>query len=462
MNNIQIALDQNFEGFAEGNFEMLQALHKALSAGSGVDAASFTGGRALIPESLDTTLVNVLWTQDEARFFKKLKKKPIKSPVHQWNKRTGVGSTDGAWVAEGGNSQEADQNIARAYITAKYLQTLRKVTLQATISNMIEDAVSSEKIAGTLWIIQQIEKALFYSDSSVVAEEPDGLIKIIPAANTIDLRGAAASASAFEDAIGEGARIIRGNYGVATDLFTSLMVMEDVQKLLRDRIRFGPGKEEGSTIFTQYPTPFGKPELTDDIFILEGAVPSASTLTSDRPSQVSIVLTRQAATSGTSQFAAGDAGSYWYQVSAVNKYGQAQASAAVQVTGVITGDEVKIDITDGATAGTGYYVFRSKKDAADGSDCRFMYKIARSGANPTIYDLNADLPGTSSSFLLNLNGAYNAIEWAQFLPMMKFDLYPTNAAVIPFLMLLFGALAVKKEEQMIRIKNISPSGLGWF
>jgi len=45
---------------------------------------------------------------------------------------------------------------------------------------------------------------------------------------------------------------------------------------------------------------------------------------------------------------------------------------------------------------------------------------------------------------------------------MKFDLYPTNAAVYPFLMLLFGFLAVKKPVQHVRIKNIAPSGLGWF
>ena len=57
---------------------------------------------------------------------------------------------------------------------------------------------------------------------------------------------------------------------------------------------------------------------------------------------------------------------------------------------------------------------------------------------------------------------YDAIEWAQFLPLMKFDLYPTNAAVYPFLMLLFGSLALKKPVNHVRIKNISYSGLGWF
>jgi len=456
-------IDQNYQGFAEGNQETLEALTKALSAGSGVDTAAFSGGRAMTPESLDTTLVNVLWSQDEARLFKALKKNPVKSPVHQWAKRTDVGDADGAWVAEGGDSYEKDQTIARQYVTMKYLQTLRKVTLQATLTNMIEDAEASEKIAGTLWLIKQIEKALFYGDSSCIAEEPDGLIKLIPSTNIIDIRGNDATSVTFENAIGEGTRTIRGNFGKATDLYGSLMMMEDVQKLLRDRIRFGAGKQaDGNAVFENYITPFGRPKLVDDIFITEGSTGVASTLTALRPSQPSIAVARAASGALTSQFGSGDAGSYYYQVAHVNKYGSSQLSAAVQVTGVLADDKVTITVTDGATPGTAVYVYRSKKDAADGTDCRFMTKTAYTADSQEIVDLNADLPGTSSAFLLNLDSAYDAIEWNQLLPMMKFPLFPTNAAVIPFLMLLFGALGLKKDVQMIRIKNISYSGLGWF
>jgi len=92
-----------------------------------------------------------------------------------------------------------------------------------------------------------------------------------------------------------------------------------------------------------------------------------------------------------------------------------------------------------------------------------MFTVALANlTGSNIIDENSYLPGTSSVYILNLNPVYNAIEWVQFLPMMKFDLYPTNAAVYPFLMLLFGALALKKPNQHIRIKNVSPSTLGWF
>ena len=45
-----------------GSEEMLL---KALSAGYGTDAAMFTGGRALIPEDCETTMVNAMREQQE-------------------------------------------------------------------------------------------------------------------------------------------------------------------------------------------------------------------------------------------------------------------------------------------------------------------------------------------------------------------------------------------------------------
>lgn len=455
-------INENYEGFAQSNAETLEVLSKALTAGSGVDASAFTGGRALTPESLDFTLVNVLASQDEARLFKALKKTPIKSVVHQWNKRTEVGADFGAWVGEGADSIEGDQTIARATMTAKYLQCLRKVTLQAAYSNMVEDATALEKQAGTLWIIRNMEKALFNGDSSMVAEEPDGLVKQIPTTNVIDVRGAKGSTSTFEGKITEGCRVIRDNFGRASLFLASTKVTQDIQALLRDRIRWPNVSAEGvvgSTYPTSYPTPFGSPDLKDDIYIQEGSTPVVSTSASapDAPTLSSGAHTSDA----DSQFASGDAGDYYYVVQAVNKYGPSAASTGLQVTGVASGDKVTFTIAKGSTVPTAYFIFRSQKGATDATDCRYLTKVAYTGTTQTFTDLNADLPGTSSAYLLTMDSVYDAIEFFQFLPLMKFDLYPTNAAVLPFLMLLYGGLAVKKPTQHVRIKNIGVTG-GWY
>lgn len=463
--DLQALLQNADSGFAIANDIVLEDLQKALTAGYGTDAAAFTGGRALIPESLDTTLVSVLHTQEEAKLFQILKKEPVSSTVHEYNKRSEIGNDDGAWVPEGGDSEEKDQDIRRKTINMKYLQTLRKVTLQMTAAKTLEDAQALEQNAGTLWLIRNVEKTLFYGDSACVAEEFDGLDKLIQPANVIDLRGGNAASDTFESRMTEATRKIRDYYGKAGLFLSSTMVMEDVQALLRERVRVPVNQAEknqsGAYVFDLYPTKFGKPRLEDDVFIREGGNPVASSLTAKRPSQVSIALLRQAATGGrVSKFVTADAGDYYYQVVAGNRYGDSVASTAVQVTGVQAGDEVEITITDGGTVGTYYKVYRSKKGATDGTDCRFMFRIAKTGT--VVYDVNADLPGCSSSYLLTIDPLYNAIEWNQFLPMMKFPLYPTNAAVYPFLMLLFGALNLKKEEQTVRIKNIAHSTMGWF
>ena len=118
-------------------------------------------------------------------------------------------------------------------------------------------------------------------------------------------------------------------------------------------------------------------------------------------------------------------------------------------------------MADGATAGTGFNLYRSKKGGPV-ADAKFVKTVPRTGATTVITDFNAELPGCSHGIILTMDQVYDAIEWFQFLPLMKFDLYPTNQAVYPFLMLLFGALALKKPEQHAYIRNISPASLGWF
>lgn len=462
--NMQALMNMQDEGFLQANQETLEMLTKAMTAGSGVDAASFTGGRALSLESLDQTLVNILFSQDEAVLFQRLKKQTVKSPVHQWDERTAVGLDDGAWVPEGGDSVEGDQTIARKFVTAKYLQTKRVVTMQASMTNMIEDAVALEENAGTLWLIRNVEKALFYGDNAVVAEQPDGLKKLIPSTHVIDMRGKAANSSEFEDSMTEACRMVRDYYGRLDLMLTSTRIMQDVQGLLRDRIRF-PTQQSGlgGAVFNQYPTPFGSPDLKEDIFIKESTTPLASSLTTLRPAQPTVASGVNGAGSN-SQFGSGDAGVYYYKVVAVNKYGDSLASADVGPITVAAGEIVTITVNAPGDSVSGYKLYRSKLGAADGSDTRFCFQQAAVSpvAQNILIDRNADLPGCSDTFLLTTSPTYNAIEWAQFLPMMKFNLYPTASAVIPFLMLLFGALALKKPVNHVRVKNISPASLGWY
>jgi hypothetical protein len=63
--------------------------------------------------------------------------------------------------------------------------------------------------------------------------------------------------------------------------------------------------------------------------------------------------------------------------------------------------------------------------------------------------------------MLNMTPGHKAITWRQYLPMMKFPLYPTVSAVVPWAQLLFGYLRIGKAKHHVVFKNILPDSAQW-
>ena len=171
-----------------------------------------------------------------------------------------------------------------------------------------------------------------------------------------------------------------------------------------------------------------------------------------------------------SNFTAPQAGNYYYAVSGQNAAGQSTVLVSSQVA-ISAGQSVTLTITRSAGAlETGYVLYRSRLNgsnvvagsvAGQGSDFREMVRIPNAGATSTYVDTNFDMPGTSKAFVLNMTAGMTAITWRQLLPMVKFPLYPTNSAVIPWAQLLFGYLRISKRRQHVVIKNVLPNGALW-
>jgi hypothetical protein len=90
-----------------------------------------------------------------------------------------------------------------------------------------------------------------------------------------------------------------------------------------------------------------------------------------------------------------------------------------------------------------------------------MVRVPRTGASTVYVDLNRDIPGTTKAAILNMSQGGGAISWRQFLPMLKFPLYPTVSATVPWAQLLFGYLRLTKRRHHVVIKNILPNGSTW-
>ena len=133
-------------------------LQKALSAGYGTDSAQFTGGRALIPENLESEVVNVVsQLKEDCKVMNQVKTTPVKSTVHEVNLRTGHGDFRFVTVAEGGQSVDTNQSLERKPFNMKYMQTRRSVTKQMEAAETFEGALASEKISGVETIIYRVK-----------------------------------------------------------------------------------------------------------------------------------------------------------------------------------------------------------------------------------------------------------------------------------------------------------------
>ena len=480
------------------SLEALEELQKALVASSGIDPAQFTSGRAMTLESLDSTLVQRLFDEKEARLFRKLKPRPVGSVVHQWAERTDVGSIAGAFTSEGGDSVKSDQVLGRNFTEIKYLQFHQEATLQAVLTGdsgmSLEGALALETNAGALKAVKAVEHYLFSGNSAHYPLQFDGLEAQLRtqapdltnhdfAYNILDVR-AKPSSETMVDRIEDSTDVIRRNFGYADCLIGDVQTMTGFQRYIRPNLRFPVNEMQGATAygggtFNTYPTFNGDVELMGDVFVSAdgltrgpGTVPKVSTL-DNAPVTASITTATVAvATTGSNGlWTSDDDGDYYYSVAPSNNFGdgpvQAGSAAATIPSAPTASTVVTITCTvaTGANRPTALKLYRSQKGGTASTEHRFVKTVAvpaGTGTSVVIDDANLDLPGTSKAWILTTDPAHKAIDWVQFLPLMRFNLYPASAAVWPFLVLLYGSLILYKPERHVMLTNIIPENSDWF
>lgn len=469
--------------------QQLDELQKALTAGYGTDVATLTGGAALRVQSLDATMQATIQQNDDFRLFNRLAKPHAGATVDEWTEMNGVGGfLGGTTNTETGVIQPFTGSYARRVGLVKYLMTQRQVSLVQTLQTAIADSEAIEYTNGALQLLTDAEYLCFEGDSTVVPTEFDGIYAQmqqgvnsgqVDPRNIIDARGSSLSDISL---INQAAATVRqyGNFGKPTDIFMSLQVQADFDTGLAPAFRVpltnvaGGGIELGAPV-TGIRTSHGNIKSTDDIFIRDEEMkqPFELSFPAVATANATLAPTAVAGTPGinaASTFNALTAGNYYYLVSGLNASGQSTGFVSAQVA-VGAGQRVALLITRSAGAAeTGYVIYRSQQNGnnsvsgstpGQGSDFREMARMGVGGPTTTYYDYNMDIPGTSKAFILNMLAGATAITWRQLLPMVKFPLYPTNSAVIPWAQLLFGYLRISKRRQHIVIKNILPNGALW-
>lgn len=460
----------------------LAELQKSLAAGYGTDMTALNGGSALRIQSLDNVLQATVQDNKHFTLFNMLAKPKATAVLDEWTEQKSIGGFLGdSFNDQDGAAEETNGEYQRMVGKVKYMTTYRKIPIVLQAQNNIVDATALETTNGTKQLLSSIEFSLFEGDDLVLPKSFPGIRRQLEdlgsTDNIIDNYGNPLDsidniAKASETVFGY------GNFGTLTDIFLPPSVQTDLNMKLDPAFRVAldnsPNSIAYGTNVRAIQTMNGVIANRNDVFIrdekmkipfeLRNATHAAQAVAQNgiKPAAFTAVA---GAGGADSLWGASHGGTYIYFVTGINHKGESTALVASGgAATVAAGQQVTLTITRSAgQAETGYVIYRGRKNGTTAlSDVREMVRIPVSGGATTTYiDKNRELPGSTSTYLLNLTASDHAIAWRQFLPMMKIPMAAVNSPIVPWLQMICGYLRITKRNQHVIIKNIVPNGAKW-
>jgi hypothetical protein len=444
----------NLEGFGQSDMSTVDELNKALGTGTTGEAyGSYADGSALRPESLEGTLKVVVAGEKHVKLWKDIDKLPAYNTVEEYNVLESYGGETSAFFVEGGLPEEEDSIYSRKTALVKFLGTTRVITHPMTLVKTAHggDIVSREAHNGTVWLMHQMERALFFGDSALNPLAFDGIGKQITAGNghIIDMKGAPLSEKVCEDASG----MIIDSYGMPSKMYLTPQAHRELSNIMfpRQKVPFSaPNDGYIGVPLRGFQSNGGTWGFEPDIFLRpRGEAPATGK--DGAPSTPEWDDTTPLAAGASSTGVGLPAGTYSYQVTAVNAKGE---SAATEVSAVAAEANQQVTIKFGrVNSGNVAKSYRIYRNNGSGK-ALFMVEIADpgTGTDVTYVDRNQDIPGTSQAFLLDLNGE-QSLRFKQLAPLMKLPLARISAAE-RFMILLYGMPIMYNPKRSVLIKNI--------
>jgi len=487
-------------GTDQTTYEELQQLTKALEANEGVtDLANLRGFPALQPQSLEGTLAQLTFNDNHLTMWRDIPKSPARSTLEEYNTQSGYGQ-EGGYVSQLENPLEGDFVAKRNFALVKFIRSMWKVS---DVSGMVQSTPSSaevvNKTAATRRVMRTFEKSVFSGDSTIVPDSIDGLEVTIRANGSrdhvIDLRGGAVTQEALTNA----AELIFANFGDPNNakLYASPGGMNAISQILKANatdsgqrvIQASVGADGQIAVgygVNRILTPFGNYVTRNTIMLAseyEGfSIPlvpqngDAQNLiegkTSERSPEIPTVAAAPSgvasasskwASSGESRLAGV---AHRYIVVPVNKYGLGAGSAIATSSGnTVAGEGVEVTITpnpNGAWPATGFYILGEDGTPGTGTDLvarkrfRKLGYIAANGTSAvTFTDFNAQIPGTTKMFLVDMTsqGDNRVLSASQLAPIYSKELAPIGMyrwGIVNF----YLAMKYYAPLRMVMIENV--------
>jgi hypothetical protein len=228
------------------------------------------------------------------------------------------------------------------------------------------------------------------------------------------------------------------------------------------------GGVEGATMgqsVNKIMTQFGSVDVVSDIFFdykTSKAYNEAATSAKAPSAPVAAGNLTEVQTDTSTKFTDG-AGSYWYGVTAKNRYGESALTlldTAVQVVAATESVDLTFTHTDGAYAAECLVIYRTEKSAVAYTTAKFypIITITKSelaagydGGTAKVRDRNRILPNTHSTIVLD-----NSLDvWSlkQLAPIMRMDLARTSPS-FRFMVLAYLTMVLFAPKKISRIVNI--------
>jgi len=461
---------EGVDGHGQATVQDVVELKKALSAGSSINAPATAAGEGfpLRVESLERTLKNTTYRMEHIRLWKNIPKVPAYNTVEEYNRVNEYGAHDqGAFIREGELPGETDATYERVYATVKYLGTLRRVThVMSLVKPAHGNVIAQETVAGTMYLLRQLERALFYADSTLDTDQFDGFEALIannaPATHIIDLRGSPLT----EDNLIDAALTVQNApaYGIPTHLHINPAVKADLVKSFFPKARYDLMEKPDGMVglnINGFTSPAGDVRFEPNVFIDDGGqVPTAAVgPVANIPATPALTVAPAAGGAGTGPlWLAGtgdhDVGAYIWRIVAVNRFGQSASRRFPAGAATFTptaGQSVTMTVTDGGGPAASYFkVYRTLRAGADNTQ-RLILRVANGGGGVLVTDLNARLPQTTTGFMFQQDNTN--MSFAQLAPMIKVPLAIVDTA-IRWMQLIYGTPKLYTPNHNVLFRNI--------
>ncbi|MBT9670590.1 hypothetical protein GPK34_00865 [Secundilactobacillus kimchicus] len=453
---------------------------KSLVAGYGYTPETQEDGGALKVESLDPQLHNLTFGSNDFTILPALFDIGVhkaQSPVEKYitfDKHGRIGHS--IFQPEIGISDVNSPHIHQHTINMKYMTDVKQQSMAMSFTSTVEDAASINEQDAMIVIGKTAEWAIFYGDADMTSDQAgtglqfDGLQKLIPEKNHLDIRGQ----SLTPEVLNQAAVLIGKGFGVATDAFMPIGVKADFGNQFLGAQRVLVPTNDGTTAgvnVDHFISARGNIRLNgstimdaDNILDLEEipapqapAQPAITAAEKPNAGSEKEVFFREAEKDGDVVVAPAEIGAELeYRAVAVGHHGDSFASDVAKATPTAANSAIELTVSlDSMQREIPDFVRIYRKSLVDG-EFYLVGQVATRDIDTTtgaitFTDRNARIPGTADVFIGEV--AQTVIQLMQFIPMTRINLAVVTTAT-SFVVTTAMALALYIPSRWVQVHNV--------